>query len=115
MLALSRPLWLHFPGADFRTVSLESVVDTLGGPREVLIVAVNGTNLYGGRDPPISKMVSMLERGTSLQLGVFRFGLLENREFGIGVFPEVEEILIRASRFRNFPQQRIGSAQLKMG
>jgi len=57
----------------------------------------------------------MLERRTSLQLGVFRFGLLENREFVIGVFPEVEEILVHASRFRNFPLHRIGSAQLKMG
>jgi hypothetical protein len=60
-------------------------------------------------------MVSMLERGILLELSVFRFGLLENREFGVGVFPEVEEIFIGASRFTNFPLHRIGSSQLKMG
>ena len=30
----------------------------------------------------------------SLQLGVFRLGLLEHRNVGVGVFPEGEEILV---------------------
>jgi len=30
----------------------------------------------------------------SLQLGVFRLGLLEDRDVGVGVFPEGEEILV---------------------
>ena len=31
----------------------------------------------------------------SLQLGVFRLGLLENRDVGVGVLPEREESMIR--------------------
>ena len=32
----------------------------------------------------------------SLQLGVFRLGFLEDRDVGVGVFPESKEILIRS-------------------
>src|SRR5262245_53765958 len=34
----------------------------------------------------------------SMQLGVFRLRLLENRDVGIGVLPEREEILVRSFR-----------------
>jgi len=33
----------------------------------------------------------------SRQFGVFRFGLLEYRDVGVGVFPEGEEILVDPS------------------
>ena len=34
----------------------------------------------------------------SLQLGVFRLGLLENRDVGVSVFPEREETIVRTFR-----------------
>src|ERR1700722_5589521 len=90
-------------------------METLGATLRDADVAVKDTNLCGGKGAPMCKMVSMLERRTWLQLGVFRLRFFESREFGISVFPEVEEILICASSFRNFAKHRIGSAQLKMG
>jgi hypothetical protein len=33
-----------------------------------------------------------------LQLGVLRFGFLQEREVGVGVFPEGEEIFVGAER-----------------
>lgn len=34
------------------------------------------------------------ERSCSLQLGVFRFGLLQDGDVGVGLFPESEEVLV---------------------
>jgi len=39
-------------------------------------------------------------RSQSLQLGVFGFGLLQDGDVGVGVFPKREEILIRGSSIR---------------
>jgi hypothetical protein len=47
----------------------------------------------------------------SLQLGVFRLGLLEDRDVGVGVFPEGEEILVGFSGFRRVASQLGGARQ----
>jgi hypothetical protein len=38
--------------------------------------------------------------GLLLELGVFGFGLLEDGDVGVGVFPEGEEVLVGGARFR---------------
>jgi hypothetical protein len=50
----------------------------------------------------------------SLQLGVFDFGLFEDGNVGIGVFPEGEEILIRGAGFGGVALQHIGASELNM-
>jgi hypothetical protein len=50
-----------------------------------------------------------------LQLRVFGFGLLEDEDVGVGVFPEREEILISRLGLRAVALHGIGSADLKMG
>jgi hypothetical protein len=47
-----------------------------------------------------------------LQPGVFRFGLLEYRDAGVGVFPEREEILVGAFCLGLISRQDERSAQL---
>jgi hypothetical protein len=46
----------------------------------------------------------------SLQLSVFRLGLLENRDIGVGVFPEGEKILVRSLRLGLISRQSQRSA-----
>ena len=50
----------------------------------------------------------------SLQLGVFRLGLLEDRDVGVGVFPQRQEILIRGPSLHRVALHSIGSADLEM-
>ena len=46
----------------------------------------------------------------SLQLGEFRFGLLENRNIGVGVLPEFEEHPVGGPAFGHITRQRERSA-----
>ena len=52
--------------------------------------------------------------GRSLQLGVFRLGLLENWDIWVGIFPEGQKILIRSARFDIIVRQRICAAKSQM-
>jgi hypothetical protein len=55
-----------------------------------------------------------LRAGTgSVQLGVFGFGLLQDRNVGLGVFPECEEILIGRLGFCGVAFERISSLRRK--
>jgi hypothetical protein len=45
-----------------------------------------------------------------LQLGVFRFGLLKNNDVGVGILPQLEEVLERRSGFRRVARKREGAA-----
>ena len=49
-----------------------------------------------------------------MQFSVFLFRLLEDRDVGIGVFPQGEEVLIGRSGFDGFPLHGIGSTDLEM-
>jgi hypothetical protein len=49
-----------------------------------------------------------------LQLGVFPFRFFENRNIGIGIFPQGEEILIGGPRLEPVSRHGIGRAQLQM-
>ena len=49
-----------------------------------------------------------------LQLGVFRLRLREDRDVGVGVFPEREEILVGSLRLDRISRQRERSAQLQV-
>jgi hypothetical protein len=44
-----------------------------------------------------------------MERGVFRFGLLENRDVRISVFPEGEEILVGSAGFRGVARERGGA------
>ena len=48
-----------------------------------------------------------------LQLRVFRLGLLQNGDVGVGVFPEDEEILLGSFRFVLVATHHIGSPKLE--
>jgi hypothetical protein len=48
-----------------------------------------------------------------VQLGVFRLGLLENRDVGVGVFPKSEEILVGCLCLGLISRQGVRSAQLQ--
>jgi hypothetical protein len=50
------------------------------------------------------------ERGGSLQLRVFRFGLLEDWNIGIGIFPRGEKILVGNAGFGVVTLGGIGAA-----
>ena len=47
----------------------------------------------------------------SLQLCVFCLGLLEDRDVGVGVFPEREEILVGSAGFGRVALQGVGTRQ----
>src|SRR6185295_4333997 len=49
-----------------------------------------------------------------LQLRGLRFGFLQNRDVDVGIFPDVEEILIGAASFSRIAGQYIGPAKLQM-
>src|ERR1700704_3437534 len=53
-------------------------------------------------------------RAQLLQLRVLRFGLLQDRNVRISVFPEGEEILIRGAGFGGVPGDGVGATQLEM-
>jgi hypothetical protein len=48
-----------------------------------------------------------------LQLGVFRLSLVENRDIGIGIFPESEEILVSGLRLDRISRQSERPAELQ--
>jgi hypothetical protein len=50
----------------------------------------------------------------SMQLRILRFGLFEDGNIGIGVFPEDKEILIRGSRPGVFSRDCVCPAQLQV-
>jgi len=54
-------------------------------------------------------------RRRSMQLQILRFGFLEDRDIGVGVFPEREKILICRLGFRSVALQHIGAGKLKVG
>ena len=45
------------------------------------------------------------------ELGVFGFGLLEDRDVGVGIFPEGKKILIGGARFCGLAGEYIGSCK----
>src|SRR5215470_567539 len=53
-------------------------------------------------------------RNQSLQLGVFGFGLLQDGDVEVGVFPEVKEILIGRFCLGGVTLHGVGAAELKM-
>src|SRR5580704_13586157 len=50
-----------------------------------------------------------------LELGVFRFGFLEDGNIGVSIFPKGKEILIRSLCFRRIPGNGVGAAQAQLG
>jgi len=50
----------------------------------------------------------------SLQLRVLRFGLFQDWDVGVGIFPEGEEVLVRGSRLSGVTRHHVGSAELEM-
>ena len=50
-----------------------------------------------------------------LQLRILRFGLLENGDVGVGVFPECEEVPICRLCFGGVALQSVSASQLEMG
>jgi hypothetical protein len=46
-----------------------------------------------------------------LEFRVFGFGLLEDGDVGVGVFPEAEEILVRGAGFLRVAGKRVGAGQ----
>ena len=50
------------------------------------------------------------QRGDLVQLPVFYFGLLQDGDFAIGVFPESKKVPIGGLCFRHVPRQCIGPA-----
>ena len=50
-----------------------------------------------------------------MQFRVFRFGLLEDGNVGVGVFPQREEILIRGSGFGGVALQGVGAGEAQAG
>src|SRR6516165_6601546 len=50
-----------------------------------------------------------------LQLCVFRLGLLQDGDVGVGVFPECKEVLIRGTGLRGVALQHISANEAKMG
>src|SRR5436309_12794274 len=48
-----------------------------------------------------------------LQLPVLYLGFLQDGDVGVGVFPEREEILVRALRFGGVACHRVGTSELK--
>src|SRR5215831_20908496 len=53
-------------------------------------------------------------RNPLLQLRVFCFGLLQDRDVGIGVFPESEEILIRGAGLGCLSLQSVRTTELEV-
>jgi len=51
---------------------------------------------------------------TLLQLRVFRLGLLQDRDIGVGVFPEGKKVLVCTFRFRGVACHRVGATDLQM-
>src|ERR1700688_864539 len=51
---------------------------------------------------------------TSLKLRVLRLGFLQDRDVGVGVFPEGEKVLVGHFRFGGIARKRICSSQLKV-
>ena len=49
-----------------------------------------------------------------LQLRVLRFGLLQDGDVGVGIFPEGEEVLVGHFRFGGIARKHICSSQLKV-
>jgi hypothetical protein len=56
----------------------------------------------------------VIGRKSLLQLRVLSFGLLQNGDVGIGVFPEGEEIFVGGFRLGGIARHRIGATDLKM-
>ena len=52
---------------------------------------------------------------TSLQLRKLGFGLLQDRDVGIGVFPEGEEALVSSFRSGSVTRHRVSATELKTG
>ena len=50
----------------------------------------------------------------SIQVGVFRLGLLEDRDFGVSIFPQGEEFLISSLCFGLVSRQSERPAQLQV-
>ncbi len=50
-----------------------------------------------------------------LQLRVLRFGLLEDRDVGIGVFPEGEEVLVGGAGLGCVALQSVSAGEAEMG
>src|SRR5215469_653172 len=73
--------------------------------------------------PPAPTQPSALVLATSvppanhrlLQLGVFRLGLLQDGDVGVGVFPQGEEILVGGAGFDGVALHEVGATQLQMG
>src|SRR5208282_3204692 len=65
------------------------VVGISGGTRTLVSAQSRQRSNQATRNSPAKPVIRR-----SRQLGVFRLGLLEDRDIGVGVFPEIEEILV---------------------
>src|SRR5438876_1281564 len=59
------------------------------------------------------RAVRYVNAQASLQLRVLRLGFLQNGDVGVGVFPEGEEVLVRALCFCTVGCHRVGTSELK--
>src|SRR5678815_4841422 len=65
------------------------------------------------RLPPVSWPAQPFRVPASRQFGVFRLGLREDRDVGVGVFPQSEEILVGGLRLGQISGLRERSTQLQ--
>jgi hypothetical protein len=72
--------------------------------------------LLGQGGGGITKLVRcpVMGRKALLQLGVFRFGLFQDGNFGVGVFPEGEEVLVCGLSFGGVAGEGIGTGQAQV-
>src|SRR5215831_16861927 len=81
-------------------------------PHAAEMLCVGGWALKDGtlfRLPPPGDGLSRL-----LELGVLGFGLHQDRNVGVGVFPENQEILVRRSCASNIARQRIRTREAEL-
>jgi hypothetical protein len=50
----------------------------------------------------------------SLQLGVLRFGFLQDGDVGVGILPQREEIIVGGASLRAIARQGVGACDAKM-
>jgi hypothetical protein len=49
-----------------------------------------------------------------LQLRVLRLGFFQDRDVGVGVFPQSEEVLVRSASLRSVALESVGACQTEM-
>ena len=72
---------------------------------------------HAGTDKSVCTAWTPTEAQRLPEFGVFGFGLFEDRDIGIGVFPESKEVLIRSAGFGGVTGKGVsaGEAEMRQG